>query len=69
MDIGTTTRCSSTLSSTASEGTVNVSVELTGYKPVNMDYVCRMIYEEVRWMDTIESEPVYAVNALRARAT
>lgn len=49
--------------------TVNVSVELTAYKPIDMDYICKLIEEEVGWMDTIVSEPVYAVNALRARAT
>ena len=49
--------------------TVNVSVELTGYKPVDIDHICKLIDEGIRRMDRTDTEPVYAFNALSAHAT
>ena len=37
--------------------TVNANVELTGYKPVNLDYLCSLGLDKVKRMNTISSMP------------
>jgi calcineurin-like phosphoesterase family protein len=37
--------------------TINVNVELTGYKPVNLDYLCSLGLDGIKRMDTINSIP------------
>jgi len=37
--------------------TVNVNVELTGYKPVNLDYLCSLGLDRIKRMNTINSIP------------
>jgi calcineurin-like phosphoesterase family protein len=38
--------------------TINVSVELTGYKPVEMDYITALDLDTVKWMVTADSRPI-----------
>ena len=35
--------------------TINVSVEVIGYKPVEISQICKFLDDGVKWMDTIES--------------
>lgn len=37
--------------------TINVNVELTGYKPVNLDYLCSLGLDRIRRMATANSIP------------
>jgi calcineurin-like phosphoesterase family protein len=37
--------------------TINVNVELTGYKPVNLDYLCSLGLDGIKRMNTINSLP------------
>jgi calcineurin-like phosphoesterase family protein len=37
--------------------TINVNVELTGYKPVNLDYICSLGLDGIKRMNTINSIP------------
>ena len=37
--------------------TINVNVELTGYKPVNLDYLCSLGLDKIKRMNTINSIP------------
>jgi len=37
--------------------TINVNVELTGYKPVNLDYLCSLGLDRIKRMTTINSIP------------
>jgi len=36
---------------------INVNVEVTGYQPVNLDYLCSLGLDTIKWMDTINSIP------------
>lgn len=38
--------------------TINVSVELTGYKPVNIDQILALDLDTIQRMQTIESQPI-----------
>jgi hypothetical protein len=39
----------------------NVSVELIEYTPLDLDYLCNLIFDrKVIWMQSLDSEPVYA---------
>jgi calcineurin-like phosphoesterase family protein len=37
--------------------TINVNVELTGYRPVNLDYLCSLGLDKIKRMNTINSIP------------
>jgi calcineurin-like phosphoesterase family protein/2'-5' RNA ligase len=39
------------------EKTINVSAELTNYRPVSMDYILSLHFDSIERMDTIDSQP------------
>jgi calcineurin-like phosphoesterase family protein/2'-5' RNA ligase len=41
--------------------TINVGVELIGYKPINIDYLLSLDIDSIKRMDTINSKPIRAV--------